>query len=400
MSSAATTTTKTAVHFGAGNIGRGFVGQLLHQGGYRVVFSDVAAPLVQALQEADSYTVREVGEGGADHVITDFTAVNSAEDPERVAREIAAAAVVTTAVGPTVLRFIAPHIVAGLELRDPQAAPLQVMACENAIGGTDQLRGFIAEAAGQRWAELDSRAVFANTAVDRIVPGQGPAEGAAKRGGEAIDVEVDVEVEPFFEWAIERGPFGQHLPQIPGAHFVDDLGPYIERKLFTVNTGHAAAAYFGAQAGAGTIAEALDDERAAAGVAAALEETSALLAQKHGFSAEDLAQYRATILDRFRNPALPDTVDRVGRQPLRKLSRHERFIGPAAEAAERGLSTTALLAAVGAALAFRSEDEQSVELARLLEELPAEALVEQVTGLRPEHPLYSAVRAEVAAAQG
>ncbi|MDO5493585.1 MAG: mannitol-1-phosphate 5-dehydrogenase [Nesterenkonia sp.] len=380
-----------AVHFGAGNIGRGFVGQLLHQGGYEIVFSDVAGPLVEALQAAESYTVHEVGDGGGAHVITGFRAVNSAEEPERLAEEVATAEVVTTAVGPTVLRFIAPHIVEGLRRRAPEAAPLQVMACENAIGGTDQLRGHMAEAAGGRWSELEARAVFANTAVDRIVPGGGGA------GGKGAVGDIDVEVEPFYEWAVERGPFGGSPPHIPGAHFVDDLGPYIERKLFTVNTGHAATAYLGARAGAETIAEALADPQVAAGVAAALEETSALLAAKHGFADEDLADYRATILDRFRNPELPDTVLRVGRQPLRKLSRHERLIGPSAEAAERGLATEGLMDVVAATLVFRSEDEQAVELGRLLRDLPPQAFVAEVTGLRPEHPLHGRVLRRVEA---
>ena len=174
-------------------------------------------------------------------------------------------------------------------------------------------------------------------------------------------------VEPFFEWAIERPPFGDDPPRIPGAHFVDDLAPYIERKLFTVNTGHATTAYFGAVAGVEKISDALADAAIAAKVSAALEETSALLVAKHGLDPADLASYRATILRRFRNPALPDTVWRVGRQPLRKLSRHERFVGPAAEAAERGLSVDALVDAMGAALAFDdAEDEQAVDLQRML----------------------------------
>jgi len=109
----------------------------------------------------------------------------------------------------------------------------------------------------------------------------------------------------------------------PGAHFVDDLAPYIERKLFTVNTGHAAAAYLGARAGHVTIAQTLADPSIAGQVIAALEETSALLTAKHELPVEELADYRATILRRFQNPALPDTVGRVGRQPLRKLSRHD-----------------------------------------------------------------------------
>ncbi|MGM7668174.1 mannitol-1-phosphate 5-dehydrogenase [Microbacterium sp. A93] len=367
-----------AVHFGAGNIGRGFVGLLLHEGGYELVFSDVADALVDAINNVGSYTVHEAGPGGIDRVVTGFRAVNSKNDPDEVAAEVATADVVTCAVGPTVLRFIAPAIVAGLARRSPDLAPLTIMACENAIGATDQLRAEIEKIAED--PSLLARAVFANTAVDRIVPAQ--PEG----GG------VNVTVEPYFEWAIEAGPFNGDLPSIPGAHFVDDLGPYIERKLFTVNTGHAATAYFGAQAGHERISDALADPTIADKVGAALEETSAVLVAVHGLDPAELAEYRAKILERFRNPSLVDTVQRVGRQPLRKLSRHERFIGPAVQAAERGLSTTALVEAVAAAVAFDDpSDEQSVEMQRMLRSEDADVLTSTVTGLEPEHPLFTAV---------
>jgi mannitol-1-phosphate 5-dehydrogenase len=377
-----------AVHFGAGNIGRGFVGLLLHEGGYEVVFSDVSAGLVDAINAVDSYTVHEVGDGGTDVVVTGFRALNSAEDPQAVVDEIASADVVTTAVGPTILKFVAPLIRAGLAQRNDALAPLQVMACENAIGATDQLRRHIEEQAGDDWPALSARAVFANTAVDRIVPGQ-PA-----------DAGVDVVVEPFYEWAIEQTPFAGELPRIPGAHFVDDLAPYIERKLFTVNTGHAATAYYGARAGIERISDALAAPEIAAAVSATLAETSAVLIAKHEFAPDELARYRETILSRFRNPALPDTVWRVGRQPLRKLSRHERFVGPAAEAAERGLPTEALVATMGAALSFSSpEDPEAVELQRLLGTKSAAAFTTEVTGLDAQHPLFAAVRDVVAAHQ-
>ncbi|HVL61433.1 MAG TPA: mannitol-1-phosphate 5-dehydrogenase [Microbacterium sp.] len=377
-----------AVHFGAGNIGRGFVGLLLHEGGYELVFSDVAAPLVDAINGVSEYTVHEVGEGGRDTVVTGFRAINSATHPDEVIDQIAGANVVTTAVGPTILKFVAPHIVAGLALRDPSSPPLQIMACENAINATDLLRDEIVALSGDAWDALAGRAVFANTAVDRIVPAQPDGGG------------VDVTVEPFYEWAIERPPFGDEPPVIPGAHFVDDLAPYIERKLFTVNTGHAATAYFGAVAGVETISGALSDDSIASRVAAALEETSALLVAKHGLDPADMASYRDTILRRFRNPALPDTVWRVGRQPLRKLSRHERFVGPAAEAAERDLSVDALVAAMAAALAFDDpEDAQSVDLQRMLRDQDAASVTSSVTGLEPGHPLFPRVEAVVAARQ-
>ena len=377
-----------AVHFGAGNIGRGFVGLLLHEAGYDLVFSDVASELVDAINAASEYTVHEAGPGGRDHVVTGFRAVDSRRDPEAAADAVATADVVTTAVGPTVLRFVAPVIVAGLERRPAGAPSVAIMACENAIGATDLLREEIVSIAGERAPELLAKAVFANTAVDRIVPAPQASKG------------IDVTVEPYVEWAIEAGPFAGNTPRIPGAHFVDALAPYIERKLFTVNTGHAATAYLGARAGFATIAESLADPAIETAVGAALEETSAVLVARHGLDPADLAAYRARILERFRNPELPDTVQRVGRQPLRKLSRHERFVGPAAEAAERGLRTEALVEAIGAALAFADPaDEEAVRLQELLRVRTADELVSEVSGLDAGHPLFAAVRDAVAARQ-
>ncbi|MDP9998737.1 mannitol-1-phosphate 5-dehydrogenase [Pseudarthrobacter sulfonivorans] len=369
-----------AVHFGAGNIGRGFVGLLLHQAGYEVVFADVADDLITQLAAADSYNVNEVGENPTVRTVDNFRALNSATQEADLVREVATADMVTTAVGPHILKFVAPAIAKGIAARDAGLAPLQVMACENAINATDILRTEVAALWDDAAGSLDSLAVFANTAVDRIVPNQEPGQG------------VDVTVETFYEWVIDRTAFGDAAPVIPGATFVDELSPYIERKLFTVNTGHASAAYFGFEAGLEKISDAMADQDVAEDVRAVLEETKQLLVAKHGFSNDEQEAYVQKILVRFSNPHLPDTVNRVGRAPLRKLSRHERFIDPAAELAERGIVPEALLGAIAAALRFNDPaDAEATELAQILaSSTPAEA-TERITGLAPEHPLFAAV---------
>ena len=105
------------VHFGAGNIGRGFVGLLMHRSGYEVVFADVAAPLIDALASTPSYTVHEVGAGSRDTVVEGYRALNSADAPESVVAEIATADVVTTAVGAHILKFVAPLVARGIAAR-------------------------------------------------------------------------------------------------------------------------------------------------------------------------------------------------------------------------------------------------------------------------------------------
>ncbi|KQO62226.1 mannitol-1-phosphate 5-dehydrogenase [Curtobacterium sp. Leaf261] len=380
----------TAVHFGAGNIGRGFVGLLLHDAGYEVVFADVAAPLIDALAAADSYTVHEVGAGAVDHEVTNFRAVNSATDEQAAVDEVASASIVTCAVGPTVLKFIAPVIARGLVERSADAAPLAVMACENALNATDRLREFIEAQLpdDQREAAL-AKAVFANTAVDRIVPAQAPGQG------------LDVTVETYYEWAVDRTPFHGSEPTLPGAHYVDGLAASIERKLFTVNTGHATVAYQGFVAGADKISDAVALPVVRSALEAVLAETSELLIERHELDPEVHRAYVQAIIARFENPHLPDTVTRVGRQPLRKLSRDERFVSPAAAIAEGGTEPTALLDAMGAALHFDVEDdEQSVELQALLASDASDAdVATQITGLEAGHPLLVPFTARIASAR-
>lgn len=372
-----------ALHFGAGNIGRGFVGVLLHEAGYELVFADVAGSLIDALNDQDAYTVHEVGEGSQDHEVTGFSGVNSASDAEGLAEQIRTADVITTAVGPKVLQIIAPSIAAGLRARAETGVQgrVAVMACENAINATDGL----ARAIRESYPEADEVAIFANTAVDRIVPDQAPGQG------------LDVTVETYHEWAVESGPFGGDVPEIPGVTWVEDLGPYITRKLFTVNTGHAATAYFGRRAGISKISDVLEDAGLRSRVEAVLAETKELLVARFGFAPEVQQAYVEKIITRFTNPHLPDTVERVGRAPLRKISRNERFIGPAAELAERGLGAPALVGAVAAALAFDvPADPESVELQARLAEVrgdrqAVDRLVTELTGIGAEHPLFPAL---------
>lgn len=374
----------TAVHFGAGNIGRGFVGLLLREAGMDLVFADVADALIDGLKRADSYQVHGVGNDPFDVEVSGFEAVNSNTEPEALIEYLSSAEMITTAVGVHILKFVAPAIAAGIAARPSRAPRVAVVACENAINATDTL----AEAVREHYQgdDLDSRAIFANTAIDRIVPTQHPDAG------------LDVTVETFFEWVIDERPFEGDLPDIPGVTWVEDLGPYIERKLFTVNTGHAITAWHGFVAGIEKISDAVTDPDVRAKVAGALAETASLLVAKHEFPPDVQQAYVETNLERFANPELPDTVVRVGRSPLRKLSRHDRIIGPAAELAERGLACDHLLEAVEAALRFDADDDPEVaKLKEILATGDPDAATIQITGLAADHPLYSGIRDRIAA---
>ncbi|CAG9945051.1 hypothetical protein V2G26_021311 [Clonostachys chloroleuca] len=372
---------KKAVHFGAGNIGRGFVACFLHNSGFEVVFADVNGDLINQLNETPEYHVIEVGsEGTTKNTISNYRAVNSRTHEQDLIEEIRTAEVVTCSVGPNILKFIAPVIAKGIDLRSNDAEPLHVIACENAIGATDTLAGFIINnTAEDRREDHHLRARYANSAIDRIVPAQDPNAG------------LDVTLEKFFEWVVDKTPFEDvGIPDIVGINWVSNLGPYIERKLFTVNTGHATAAYHGYNRRKRTVFDALQDKTILAEVRGALQETKNLIVNKHGIPEEEQEAYVNKIIKRIGNPHLEDAVERVGRAPLRKLSRKERFIGPAAELAENGQPIKYLLDAIEMAFRFQGyeEDEESKELEKIMADNSAEDVVAKVCGIQTTEKIY------------
>lgn len=366
---------KKAVQFGAGNIGRGFIGTLLSQAGYHVVFADVVEAIIDKINEDKKFTVHVMDVECEDQVIENISGVNSTK-PEAI-EVIAGADLVTTAVGLVILPRIAPTIAAAIEMRMKNGCkePMNIIACENAIRGTSQLKAAVYDnfSSDEVKAYADEYVGFPDCAVDRIVP---PVKS---------ENFIDVVVETYYEWDVERGGFKGEIPEIAGMTLVDDLMAYIERKLFTLNTGHCITAYLGKLNGFATIDKAIENPEIFDIVYAAMKESGAGLIQKHGFDAEKHAAYIEKIISRFKNPYLQDDVTRVGREPLRKLSPTDRLIKPLATAAGFGLPVDHLLVGVGAALHYDNpEDKQSVELQEKIQKDGVRAAAAEVTGLTDE----------------
>lgn len=376
-----------AVHFGAGNIGRGFIGLLLSQAGYEVTFVDVNEAFVSQLKERGEYPVTLASDGQETVIVKNVTALSSVTHGEEVAAAIAEADLVTTAVGVSILKHIAGVLADGISRRVAvSSAPLHVIACENAIGGSAQLKELVyAKLDEAARAKADASVAFPNAAVDRIVPLQ-----------QHEDI-LNVVVEPFYEWVVDSSQMIPGYTPVEGVHYVDNLEPYIERKLFTVNTGHCSAAYLGFLRGYETIQQAMADEVLTAQVREVLEETGAVLIQKHGFDQAEHSKYIDKILERFRNPALTDEVSRVGRSPLRKLSPNDRLVSPALQAYDRGLSYAALTRSMAGALLFNvSDDPEAVELQAAIAELGAEAALAKYTGIAADHPVHKSAMEQYA----
>lgn len=360
---------KKAVQFGAGNIGRGFIGALLEKAGYHVVFADVNQAVIEKIKEDHCYTVHIMDVECSQQKVTNISGVLSNTD--MVFEEIKEADLVTTAVGLVILPRIAPTIAKGILLRKEagMTAPLNIIACENAIKASSQLKTAVMDCLDEEGKKYAQEYVgFPDCSVDRIVP---PVKS---------ENFIDVVVENYYEWNVERSAFKGEIPAIPGMNLADNLMAYIERKLFTLNTGHAMTAYMGTMKGYGTIEESIADEKIFAIVKEAMKESGNGLIEKYGFDKEAHFKYIDKIIGRFKNPYLKDDVARVGREPLRKLSDTDRLVKPLMTAKGYGLPVDNLIYGVAAALHYNNqEDSQSVELQKMLQEKGVRKTVEEVT---------------------
>lgn len=360
---------KKAIQFGAGNIGRGFIGALLSKAGYHVVFADVNTEIINKINSDKKYTIHVMDTICSEEEISNISGVISTSD--EIYKEIVEAEIITTAVGPVVLPRIAPTIAKGIALRKEKGIKtyLNVIACENAIKASSQLEEEVKKYLNKEEIEYLKEFVgFPNCSVDRIVP---PVKS------ENI---LDVVVENYYEWNVEKSAFKGEIPKIEGMNLVDNLMAYIERKLFTLNTGHAITAYFGYLKGYETIEESIKDEVIYGFVKNAMIESGKGLIAKYNFDEEAHYKYIDKIIDRFKNPYLKDDVARVGREPLRKLNENDRLIKPLITARGFNINTDNLLLGVGAALHYdNKEDSQSVQLQSLINEKGIKASLAEIS---------------------
>lgn len=379
--------TKKAVHFGAGKIGRGFIAELLHDSGYEVVFGDVVEELVDIVNKNHEYPLFLIDHNFEEKVIDHVVAYSNITDSDKLIEAMCEAEIITTSVMATNLPKVAPLIANGLKKRlELGKDKAIVMACENAIMGTDILKKAMIETNILSEEQLNSIAVFPNTAVDRMV------FNGVHNGKEGI------EVGDAFELVIEKGKLiDPNSEPIKGAEYVDDIMMYLQRKIYIINCGHAIAGYYGqALKGYEIVQDSLRDEELLPQIREAMLESASALEKKYGFSHESLVEYMETMMiKRFTTPGVVDPISRVSREPIRKIAPNDRIMGPANNCEEYGLDNSYLLKGVACALKFKSEgDAQAEELQKYIQDNGVESAIVKYTGVPEDSRMYNVILEE------
>ena len=388
-----TSTQPIAVQIGAGNIGRGFMGELFARGGYRVTFVDVDRPLLAAIADRGAYDIHHVTSAG--ETVAAVTGVRGidAHDVEATAEAVAGCDVAATAVGVRALEAVAPMLAAGIARRLARAdvPPLSVITCENLMGAGRHLRdlvwrelGRLADAGGASRPDreaFEQQVGFVEAVVSRMVPRV--PEDVRRRDP------LWVACEPYARLPVDASAIRGPVPHLVGLEPVEPIEAYQQRKLATHNMSHAACAYLGQEAGHRFIWQAMEDPTVAEVVRAAMDETGRALVARFAFAPDAQRAHEADLRERYRNRALGDQVARVAADPLRKLGSHDRLIGSARLCLEEGVDPAAVLRAVRAALAYDHPDDPSaVRLQEMLAERGRRHVLEEVCGLSADDPLF------------
>jgi len=345
---------KKIIIFGAGKIGRSFIGQLFGRSGYMTVFIDVDPVIIKMLNERRCYRVIIKGEKEEEIIVNNVHAI-SALDISSVVDAVSTAGIVAVSVGKYALEKVIPVIASGLEKRynDNPDKPLDIILAENMRSAAGFTRDLLTRNLTPEFP-VDSFVGLIETSIGKMVPIMPLAE--------AEKDPLMVFAEPYNTLILDGKGFKSPVPDIKGLAPKNNIKAWVDRKAFIHNLGHATAAYFGYfhHPDAVYMYEVLDDEKILHFTREVMLQSAEILKAEYpgDFTLTDLTEHIDDLLYRFRNKALQDTIFRVGQDLPRKLGSDDRFMGSIHLAEKRNMPYHLIIKAMSYGFFFRARDEE------------------------------------------
>lgn len=365
---------KTFVQYGAGNIGRGFIGQLFSDAGYFVRFVDVNADVVEALNAKKRYPLNIVSNAGSNQVWVENVSGINGLDTDEVAKAIANCDLMATAVGVSVMPRIVPNIVAGIKKRmiSDRENPLNIIICENLMDADKLLYGLINEQLNPTELEYFNEKVGLVTAsVGRMVP----VMAESSRRSDPLRLCV----ESYCELPVDKAAFKGEIPNVSHLCPFEPFEYYQKRKMFVHNMGHTLTAYLGHLLQYEYIWQAIDNPSIKTIVERAMSESAQALSKQFNVPLQDVKEHKNDLILRFGNAALGDTVRRVGRDTKRKLSPEDRFAGAIKFCEENSVVPAYIRIGIASALFFDFPDGNGTsEVLKILNQRGPDAVIKEI----------------------
>ena len=289
---------KLAIHFGAGNIGRGFIAPVLQENNYEVVFVDVNKELIEQINLLQRYKVKSISLNASSDIFVKNISGLLLDDEEFLNEKLAQADLITTSVGPKFVKDIF-NLVSSTK--------------------TEKIQTFIAfenmyRASTSNLTESGlSTLVLIDAVVDKIVPPQNITS-------------LDVIVEEYGSIILDNNVNTKPLNESKIVSYSNYEHEFY-KKLWLLNGLHLKLAYFGLSRNIKYIHEILSNQEGLDFAERAIDSLSKAYSLFSN-STEDLKDFKQTILNRFSMPEIQDEVTRIARNPQIKFSKDERFERP------------------------------------------------------------------------
>lgn len=375
---------RKVVIIGAGRTGRGMLGQLFFaEGGYRLTFADNNPQLVEGLRRQGYYTVeqKDLLSGEVRHTrVEGFTVLDTQGDRAAYLEAIAQADFVHTALFPDAFDQVARDMAEAITLRVDRGIvqPAAFLLGANFVGLYAYFHPRILAAldpAGQAHFARYISLVGVNANRKVVFPDRLGVDRYFLTGDDKPILMVDDSL--------------TLAPDVPCPAFyrpTHNLELYMVEKIWTANLDHCGFGFLGGYHGYTTINQAVADPKVRRCVYYAwLEGRRAVLAE-YGLPIpsheKKLEEYR-----KFASPYFADAIARIGRDPIRKLGRQDRFIGPALLCLRHGITPWFILRCASYGFFYRDDqDAPSRELQARIARDGIEETIRTVCGLDLEQP--------------
>ena len=343
---------KKAVVYGAGNIGRGFIGKIFHNSGYEVVFLDINMEVIDRLNQDKGYVVRTVSNKEEKNQFIDNVRGVDGKDLNAVVNEIATADIMATSIGVNILPYIIKNISEGIKARKRQD-PLNIFLCENLLHAA----GYVNNLIEPFWentnvSEIKKKFSFVEVTIGCMIPALSKAE--------AKNNPTLVMVEPFCNLPVSKDMIIGPIPKLSNSEFISPFEICEEEKLFIHNMSHALCSYFGYLKGYEYVWQAIDDNEIFFMLKESLTSICFAISEAYDANVKELLNFSGCLLERYKNKKLNDPITRVGRDPFRKTDQNDRMVGAINRCKKQNKPYDLILKGIACAMKFDVKEDSGV----------------------------------------
>lgn len=376
-----------AIIIGAGRIGRGFVASLLQRNQVELLFFDVNPSIVKDLNEYKKYRVHVLGNSAKDTVIDNYRAY-LLSDEKQLAEALMESDFVFTSVGGKNLSTVGKKISEAYhKLYEKEKYPQNVyITCENWLTPADDLEEAIITGISDEEKEKFKAENDISQAVIRASGTSAPTDFDLKNP-------MDTWVQDYWEIPVDKARINIHsIPKWKFFTFDSSFGNMLYQKIYTNNTSVALIAYLGSLKGYTLLSDAANDPEISQILDQGYDEINRALISQLGVTEASQLEFSRVAKEKYQDRTIIDNVDRIARDPIRKLSPTDRLIGPARLSVAAGFMPEALALAIAAALYYDNpEDDISVKLQNIRNKKGDTATLTQLSGLDENEQLMSLI---------